>query len=199
MTKKKGLSRSRLEKYVLFVEKFLVVCLTIIPIAAFFIVFCPWTPAPVDEVRIYYLDYYYNQAPEKTNYLLNQWLEHNIVTEVDVDYFRARFFDEALVLISHDEGASYLVVDYVGRDEGSDILFHNRSIAGDFPWPRLAYEPYDWEVIWESNTLLVYFHPNWFNTALLFILAVLISVVVYSFSSSIIRDSAQPLKTKKKE
>jgi len=149
-------------------------------------------------VLFYYLDHFKKQAPEETSHLLNQWSEHLTVTEVGEDYFRGGVFDYVLVLISHDKGKPYLSVDYVGQDKGSDILFHNRSIVGGgINWKRLAYEPYDWGVTWESNTLVVYFLPNWVYDYLYATLAAVMSGATYYFGSKMIGDDVKLTKIKK--
>ena len=189
---------SRRDLYLLFVKRTIITTLALIPIIAFFQYIYPWETGVNVKVGVYYLDHYINQAAEDTSSLLDKWTDHNIVSEVGEELFLWRAFDKVLILITIEEGNSRFFVDYVGQNNNSDIVFHNRVVIG--PLERLwAYEPYDWTPEWEHNAVVIHYHPSWLYAAIYFVLAVGIGGVIFLVGSKIIGDEIKLIKTKKKE
>ena len=168
----------RREIYVLF---------ALTPLVVFFAWFFPWQTSIYDRYDLPYLDHYWNQTTEDKASLLDQWVSHHVVTEIDIDLFVRGYFDKALILITHDKGNSYLNVDYLGQDKNSDIVSHNRTTIGPL-WSKRVYKPYNWEVDPADNSLIVYYCPDWLGTTLFLVLAIAIGGGIYTAGSKILKD-----------
>jgi hypothetical protein len=181
MTEDHDLTYSRKDLRILFAKNIIIALLALTPIVAFFVWVFPWAPTLGYLNEIYYLDHYMNQTEEINGNLLNQWVRHYFVSEVDEDLFRRNVFDKVLVLITLNETENRLYVDYVGQDNGSDIISHHQSTTG-FDWRRLGYKIYSWTVYdygEEGNTLAVFYTRDWPNTILYFVLAIISGGVIY--------------------